>query len=341
MADKLLPGDRRRDRCRSGRPALRRRDRPAGVLDGWLVDTSDAAALPALEARRDRGAGGPAVHARRRGERARSPAARARARRAQTGRRRLTGELTITGVRGLPDVRPGDDLAALIAAAAPDLRDGDIVVVTSKIVSKAEGRLVQADSREDAITAETVSRGRTTRPAAHRADPARSRAGRGRRRRVERRPGTVLLLPIDPDASARALRAALADRLGVRTAVIITDTAGRAWREGLVDIAIGVAGLDAARGPARPGGPVRQSARDDGHRRRGRDRRRGRAGEGQDRGCPGRRGARARRTWSPTRTGPGAAALIRRRRTTCSRSASPRPRRPCVVPWLTSPNIVG
>ena len=156
----------------------------------------------------------------------------------------MTGDLSIIGVRGLPEVRPGDDLAELIASAAPDLSDGDVVVVTSKIVSKAEGRLVRADDREDAITAETVS----------------IVAQRGSLRIVRTRhglvlaaagvdasnvaPGTVLLLPVDPDASARALRADLAHRLGVRTAVIITDTAGRAWREGLVDIAIGVAGLD-------------------------------------------------------------------------------------------------
>jgi coenzyme F420-0:L-glutamate ligase/coenzyme F420-1:gamma-L-glutamate ligase len=155
----------------------------------------------------------------------------------------VTGDLSIIGVGGLPDVRPGDDLGALIAAAAPDLQDGDVLVVTSKIVSKAEGRLVEADSREDAITAETVS----------------VVARRGPLRIVRTRhglvlaaagvdasnvaPGTVLLLPVDPDASARALRADLAARLGVTIAVIITDTAGRAWRSGLVDIAIGVAGL--------------------------------------------------------------------------------------------------
>jgi len=169
----------------------------------------------------------------------------------------VTGEMSISGVHGLPDVRPGDDLAGLIAAAAPDLRDGDVVVVTSKIVSKAEGRLVQAQSREDAITAETVA----------------VVATRGSLRIVRTRhglvlaaagvdtsnvePGTVLLLPVDPDASARALRADLARELGVRTAVVITDTAGRPWREGLVDIAIGVAGLtplDDLRGQVDPYG---------------------------------------------------------------------------------------
>ncbi len=168
----------------------------------------------------------------------------------------MTDEITIRPVTGIPDVRPGDDLAALIAGAA-DLRNGDVVVVTSKIVSKAEGRVVQSATRDDAITAETAS----------------VVATRGSLRIVRTRhglvlaaagvdasnvaPGTVLLLPLDPDGSARALRSALARRLGVRTAVIITDTAGRAWREGLVDIAIGVAGLaplDDLRGQVDPYG---------------------------------------------------------------------------------------
>ena len=154
--------------------------------------------------------------------------------------------LTITPVYGLPEITAGADLAALIAAAAPDLADGDIVVVTSKIVSKAEGRVVQAD-REDAIDAETV----------------RVVARRGPTRIVETRqglvlaaagvdasntaPGTVVLLPEDPDASARQLRKGLRDRLGVTVAVLITDTLGRPWRNGQTDAAIGAAGLSPLR----------------------------------------------------------------------------------------------
>jgi coenzyme F420-0:L-glutamate ligase len=175
----------------------------------------------------------------------------------------LTSEFSVIGVRGLPEVRPGDDLADLLVAAGADLRGGDIVVVTSKIVSKSEGRLVHADNREAAITAETGS----------------LVAQRGPLRIVRTRhglvlaaagvdasnvaPGTVLLLPVDPDASARALRAGLAKRLGVRIAVIISDTAGRPWREGLVDIAIGVAGLaplDDLRGQVDPyGNPLQMT----------------------------------------------------------------------------------
>ena len=150
--------------------------------------------------------------------------------------------LTIIPVFGLPEITAGADLAALIAVAAPDLADGDVVVVTSKIVSKAEGRVVQAD-REDAIDAETV----------------RVVARRGPTRIVETRqglvlaaagvdasntaPGTVVLLPEDPDASARQLRKGLRDRLGVTVAVLITDTLGRPWRNGQTDAAIGAAGL--------------------------------------------------------------------------------------------------
>ncbi|GAA2733539.1 coenzyme F420-0:L-glutamate ligase [Actinocorallia aurantiaca] len=147
--------------------------------------------------------------------------------------------IEIIPVPGLPEVRPGDDLAALITAAAPGLRDGDVLVVTSKIVSKAEGRILQADDREKAIDAETV----------------RVVARKGRTRIVETRqglvmaaagvdasntePGTVLLLPEDPDASASALRAALPARVGV----ILSDTFGRPWRSGQTDIAIGASGV--------------------------------------------------------------------------------------------------
>lgn len=149
---------------------------------------------------------------------------------------------------GLGEVRPGDDLAALVAAACPDLADGDVVVVASKIISKSEGRVVAADDREAAITAETV-----------RVVASRERPGGPPLRIVENRlglvmaaagvdasntpEGTVLLLPVDPDDSARRLRAGLRARLGVRVGVVVTDTAGRVWRDGLVDLAIGAAGL--------------------------------------------------------------------------------------------------
>jgi len=150
--------------------------------------------------------------------------------------------LTVTGVPGLPEIAAGADLAALISNAVDDLRDGDIVVVTSKIVSKAEGRVVRAD-RERAIDSEAV----------------RVVARRGPTRIVETRhglvlaaagvdnsntaPGTVVLLPEDPDGSARRLRKALAERRGVRVGVVVTDTMGRPWRTGQTDAAIGAAGL--------------------------------------------------------------------------------------------------
>ncbi|MET7763676.1 coenzyme F420-0:L-glutamate ligase [Streptomyces sp. NPDC005393] len=159
---------------------------------------------------------------------------------------------------GMPEVRPGDDLAKLIADAAtsgglPGLAHGDVLLVTSKIVSKAEGRIVEATDREAAIDAEAV----------------RVVARRGRTRIVETRhglvmaaagvdasntpAGTVLLLPEDPDASARRIRTGLRDALGVDIGVIVTDTFGRPWRTGVTDVAIGAAGvrvLDDLRGGA-------------------------------------------------------------------------------------------
>ncbi|MFI6280906.1 coenzyme F420-0:L-glutamate ligase [Streptomyces sp. NPDC050988] len=144
---------------------------------------------------------------------------------------------------GLPEVQPGDDLAKLIAGAEPGLVDGDVLLVTSKIVSKAEGRIVEAADREAAIDAETV----------------RVVARRGPLRIVENRQGlimaaagvdasntptgTVLLLPEDSDASARAIRDGLRDALGVEVGVVVTDTFGRPWRTGLTDVAIGAAGV--------------------------------------------------------------------------------------------------
>lgn len=156
--------------------------------------------------------------------------------------------LEVRPVTGIAEVRPGDDLAALVAAAAPWLADGDVVAVTSKVVSKAEGRLVPAGAdreaaRQAAIDAESVG----------------EVARRGRTRIVRTRQGLVLasagvdtsnvvsdqlaLLPVDPDASARALRAGLRTRLGVDVGVLVTDTFGRPWRNGVVDVAIGAAGV--------------------------------------------------------------------------------------------------
>ena len=150
--------------------------------------------------------------------------------------------ITITGVTGLPEIAAGADLAALIAAAAPDLRDGDILVVTSKIISKAEDRVARM-SRDEAIEAETVRvvarRGPTT-IAQTRHGFVLAAAGVDE---SNTSPGTVVLLPSDPDESARRLRKGLQDRAGRRLGVIITDTMGRPWRAGQTDTAIGAAGV--------------------------------------------------------------------------------------------------
>ena len=149
----------------------------------------------------------------------------------------------VWAVPGLPEVRPGDDLVKLIAAAAPDLADGDVLLVTSKIVSKAEGRVLRAADREAAIDAETVrvvARRGPLRIVENRQGLVMAAAGVDASNTPE---GTVLLLPEDPDASARALRDGLRDALGVEIGVLVTDTFGRPWRTGLTDVAIGAAGV--------------------------------------------------------------------------------------------------
>ncbi|MEV0035587.1 coenzyme F420-0:L-glutamate ligase [Streptomyces sp. NPDC050804] len=149
----------------------------------------------------------------------------------------------VRAVPGLPEVRPGDDLAKLITAAGPGLAAGDILLVTSKIVSKAEGRIVEATDREAAIDAETVrvvARRGPLRIVENRQGLVMAAAGVDASNTV---PGTVLLLPEDPDASARAIRDGLRDALGVDIGVIVTDTFGRPWRNGLTDVAIGAAGV--------------------------------------------------------------------------------------------------
>ncbi|MEV8511296.1 coenzyme F420-0:L-glutamate ligase [Dactylosporangium sp. NPDC051484] len=165
----------------------------------------------------------------------------------------VPGRLEILPVTGIGDVRPGDDLAALITTAAPWLADGDVLVVTSKIVSKSEGQLVEIPLDEPAREA--------AREAVLRAETARVVARRGATRIVQTHHGFVLaaagidasnvdpthlvLLPKDPDASARWLRDELRERFDLDVAVVITDTMGRPWRLGLTDVAIGAAGVGA------------------------------------------------------------------------------------------------
>ena len=167
------------------------------------------------------------------------------------------GGLTVLPLAGLPEVRPGDDLARLlleaVRAAGLQLADGDVLAVTSKVVAKAEGRLVPlpADpgarerARSEAVAAETV----------------RVVARRGRLVIAETRQGLVganalvdasnaggdalVLLPHDPDASAARLRAAIAELDGHDVAVVVTDTLGRPWRLGQTDVAVGLAGMGA------------------------------------------------------------------------------------------------
>lgn len=146
------------------------------------------------------------------------------------------------------DVGAGDDVAALIVAAidADDhgpLRAGDVLVVTSKIISKAEGQYVPADDRQHAVDAETVRTVARRKSMAIVETPhGLTQAGAGvDNSNVE--PSHILLLPKDPDASAERLRAELSSRFGIPIGVVISDTAGRAWRLGQTDHAIGAAGV--------------------------------------------------------------------------------------------------
>ncbi|WP_206056583.1 coenzyme F420-0:L-glutamate ligase [Nocardioides sp. GY 10113] len=142
---------------------------------------------------------------------------------------------------GVPEVRAGDDLAALLLPLL-DLADGDILVVTSKVVSKAEGRVVTGDREEwiDAETERQVAVRGATRIVRNRLGLTMAAAGVDASNVTA---GAVVLLPVDPDASARRLREAVAERTGRNVGVIVTDTAGRPWREGQTDIAIGAAGV--------------------------------------------------------------------------------------------------
>ncbi|GAB3296227.1 coenzyme F420-0:L-glutamate ligase [Parasphingorhabdus pacifica] len=159
--------------------------------------------------------------------------------------------LRVFPVPGLPEFAHGDDLAAAIASSAPWLADGDAVVVTSKIVSKVEGRMVRAPSDPD--ERDTLRRKFVLSESTH------VLARRGRTLITSNKLGIVqaasgvdasnvaqdqiALLPEDPDESAARLRAGLAEQLGVEVAVVVTDTMGRAWRNGQTDVAIGSAGL--------------------------------------------------------------------------------------------------
>lgn len=171
--------------------------------------------------------------------------------------------MEILPVGGLPEVRPGDDLAELIAAAT-ELRTGDVVVVAQKAVSKAEGRLRELRTVEPSDRALELARslGQDARMVQVVLDEAVRIVRAERVLIVETRhgfvcanagvdhsniaePDTVALLPVDPDASAHALRDRLRELVNAEVAVIVSDTFGRAWRMGIENVALGVAGLPA------------------------------------------------------------------------------------------------
>ena len=177
-------------------------------------------------------------------------------------------QLSVIGLEGMPEVRPGDDLAGQIIVAAQaqgiPVASGDVLVVTQKIVSKAEGRVISIEGIEASPLAVSITEG-------HRRDPRHTELILRESRRIVRMDrgviisetyhgfncanagidasnipgdGTVALLPIDPDASARGIRQAIRNRTGADVAVIISDTFGRPWRSAAVNVAIGVAGIN-------------------------------------------------------------------------------------------------
>jgi coenzyme F420-0:L-glutamate ligase/coenzyme F420-1:gamma-L-glutamate ligase len=173
-------------------------------------------------------------------------------------------DLTIAAVRGLPELRAGDDLAQLIADRA-ELETGDVLVVAQKAISKIEGRVLRLDDVEPSARALEL---------ADEADPRRIEVILGEARRIVRtrgslviaetrhgfvcasagvdasntpEPGTLVLLPVDPDASAAGLRARLHELTERDVGVIVSDSFGRPWRQGTTDVAIGAAGIDVLR----------------------------------------------------------------------------------------------
>ena len=153
-------------------------------------------------------------------------------------------QLSVIPVQGVPEIRPGDDLASLLIESAPPLEDRDVIVVTQKVVSKAEGRLAPANQREQVIASEskrilrrsgsmTISETHHGFVCANAGVDASNVEG-----------DNIVLLPADPDASARRIRSRIAHLAGRDVGVVITDTFGRAWRVGQTDVAIGVAGFD-------------------------------------------------------------------------------------------------
>jgi len=161
------------------------------------------------------------------------------------------GELRVIPLAGIPEVAPGDDLVSLLGDAVErtgGLVDGDVLVVSQKVVSKAEGRVEEADDVLEVILREAraVRRRRGDLVIAE-TEHGFVCASAGVDRSNTPGDGWVVLLPRDPDASANRLRDGLVDRFGVAPAVIVSDSFGRAWRDGTTDVAIGVAGMSPLR----------------------------------------------------------------------------------------------
>ena len=172
----------------------------------------------------------------------------------------MSGELRVIPLRGIPELEEGDDLGALLAAAAA-FEVGDVLVVAQKAVSKVEGRVVSLDEvepserarelagDEDARRLEIVLR--ESREIVRSRPPlviAETRHGfvcasAGVDASNAMGPGTLVLLPLDPDASARRLRERIRELTGVEVGVVVSDSFGRAWRRGTTDVALGVAGI--------------------------------------------------------------------------------------------------
>jgi len=158
--------------------------------------------------------------------------------------------LEVFPIHGIPEVRQRDDLAAMIAAAEPGLRDGDVVVVTQKVVSKAEGAMARIDP-DDPRGHKALVEDESVRVVRRRGDLIISETKHGfvcanagvDLSNVD--DGWAALLPDDSDRSARRIRAGLRAALGVDVGVIVSDTFGRPWRRGLTDVAIGCAGIQA------------------------------------------------------------------------------------------------
>jgi len=173
-------------------------------------------------------------------------------------------DLTIAPLRGLPELREGDDLARLVVERA-ELQDRDILVVAQKAISKIEGRIVRLDDVEPSASARAL---------AGDGDPRRIEVILREAKRIVRtrgsllitethhgfvcassgvdasnapQPGTVVLLPVDPDASAERLRSVLGELTGRNVGVVLSDSFGRAWRQGTTDVAIGAAGVEVLR----------------------------------------------------------------------------------------------